>query len=445
MVPRRIVSFCVLLVVFSTQISSQGPPPAGSYTLPNELAHWMSIAADIDGDGNEEIVMTTMDPGMVNTFTPPTPVLILGASGTRITDQTKAFFGDNGPRAYSSKPVAGDFDGDGRLDLLICDRGRNDGPQPPWGTSGTEGKWRAQNIVLLQRDGVLVNANDRYPQTIACNWGCSAGDIDGSGRDAIVINTFGPVPGYGQAYVVQWDGHRFIKTLDLSDGGGNVQGGGNREWGWSIVEDFNKDGKADIVGGKWRKVVWGGGTGLANMRDFPQSQLDKAGYTFHRGAETADFNGDGYPDYVQSISLAEPTLSESRSVLYLSDGRGALVEKVDAFPAVSAYNASDFGNERAVLDVDFDGDLDITTFGTVYSFNAPQRPPTAVWLNDGSGRFSLADWSDAIQTSQTCNFSESYFLKAATPDTYQLVFGGCGKRYVTRTVTKQQPLRFTPR
>lgn len=364
MVPRRIVSSCVLLALFSTQISSQAPP-GGSYTLPSELASWMSIPADIDGDGNEEIVMTTMDPGMVNTLTPPTPVLILGATGTRVVDLTKTYFGDNGPKAYSSKPLAGDFDGDGRLDVLICDRGRNDGPQPQWGTSGTEGKWRAQNLVLLQRDGVLVNANDRYPQTIACNWGCSAGDIDGSGKDTIIINTFGPVPGYGQAYIVQWDGSRFVKTLDLT------MGRPGTEWGWSAVDDFNKDGKADIVGGKWRKVVWGGGTGVTNMRDFAQSELDKAGYTFHRGAETADFNGDGFPDYVQAISFAEPSLAESRSVLYLSDGRGALNEKVDAFPAVSTYNASDFGNERAVIDVDFDGDLDITTFGSVYAFNAP--------------------------------------------------------------------------
>lgn len=68
-----------------------------------------------------------------------------------------------------------------------------------------------------------------------------------------------------------------------------------------------------------------------------------------------------------------------------------------------------------------------------------------MWLNDGTGRFSIADWSDAIQSSQSCNFSQSFFLKAAAPETYQIVFGGCGKRYVTRTVTKQQPLRFTKR
>ena len=43
--------------------------------------------------------------------------------------------------------------------------------------------------------------------------------------------------------------------------------------------------------------------------------------------------------------------------MYESTGKGAFTEKLDAFPVLETYNGSDFGNEAAVLDINFDGAL----------------------------------------------------------------------------------------
>lgn len=440
MIRHRVGTAALLLCALGAQTQTQSNP--STYTLPSHLAQWMAVPADIDGDGQQEIVTTTMDPGQVNQLTAPTQIMILGVEGSRITDRTAALFGGQPPLSYSSRPAVGDFDGDGQLDLMICDRGRNFGPQPPYGTSGTVGVWRAQNQVFLQRNGVLVDHTAVYPQTIACSWGCSAGDVDRSGRASIVVNAFGPVPGFPSGYLVKWDGAKFSKTLDLRPER-QLQ-----DKGFTVAADFNRDGVGDAVWGD--RILWGGGTALANLKSIPRSQVEADGYTFGRGAIAADFTGDGRPDLVKISSRAEPSLAGARFALFTSNGAMELAEKVDAFPALSTYRDSDFGNDTNVLDVNFDGALDIVAFGAVYAFDGStpgpgnQRPPTAVWLNDGTGRFTLRQWSDRVQAGQTCAFYEAYFLKSADSSAYNLVVGGCGKRYAGRTVTPADPITFTP-
>jgi hypothetical protein len=49
-----------------------------------------------------------------------------------------------------------------------------------------------------------------------------------------------------------------------------------------------------------------------------------------------------------------------------------------------------------------------------------------------------------LQASQACAFYEAYFLKSGDATTYNLVVGGCGKRYATRVITPADPLRFAP-
>ncbi len=430
-----------------------GSTQAG-FTLPAALNHWMAIPADLDGDGNEEILMTTMDRGKTEVLTPPTPVYVIGVAEGVVVDRSPDLFDGPAPTSFSAKATVGDFDGDGKLDILICDRGRQAGTRPGYGMAGTLGSWRGQNQVLLQRGGRFVKQPPPvYPEVIADNWGCSAGDVDRSGRDTITINTFGPVPNYTAAYLLKWDGAQFVAGASLARFD-RVNGG--PAWGWSAMADFDKNGYVDIVGA--HRVFWSqANTTLAQqptdtplVKLLPASRAEEAGYTFIRGSLTADLSGDGVPDLVKVGSLDAPTYAGARFALYESDGKGALTEKLDAFPALEAYNDSDFGNELAAIDINFDGFLDITTFGAVYaftSFSGPgdQRPPTAVWLNNGTGRFTFAHWTDAVTSNFAgCPTWESYFLKTPDPSVVNLVVGGCGRGYVTRSVTADSPLSFAP-
>jgi hypothetical protein len=418
--------------------------PQGSiFTLPGTANVWMGNPADFDGDGAQEIVLTTMDPGKDSQLTPPTQVFILSAENGVVTDRSPAWFGGNPPKSYSSKPFTGDFDGDGAMDLLICDRGRTAGPMPTWYWTPTDGVWAAQNQVFLNRDGVLRDYTSVYPQYFNQNWGCSTGDVDKSGRDSIVINSFFAVSGWTNAHLLKWDGSRFVKTVDLVRGAPSAVG-----WGWSATDDFNNDGFADIVGTS--RILWGAAAvaPLTDFKPFATSEVQAAGYTFFRGSITGDLTGDGFPDLVKISSAPEPNFQGARFVLYESDGKGALVEKRDAFPALSAYRDFDFGNDVNIVDINFDGMPDIVPFGITKSAFYPDRPgeqnpPTAVWLNEGGGRFAVAQWSDSIQFTQNCGANQAYFLKTADTDVFNVVVSGCARRYATRRVTRATPLRLT--
>ncbi len=397
----------------------------------------MSVPADIDGDGNQEILMTTMDPGNVSQLTSPTPVYILGTAEGQVIDRSAELFGGTTPTMWSGKLLAADFDGDGAMDVMTCDRGRSAGPQPIWNQPLPEGVWSAQTQIFLQRSGVLVDYTSAYPRVIhSCN-GASAGNIDGSGKATIVSNNWRKVPDWMAAYLLRWNGAAFDVVLNLTN---QDQG-----WGWTETADFDLNGFADVVGLESGKVLWGGGPGLEGVRPLEPSVVQRAGYTFWRGTLSGDFTGDGYPDLITTSSLGGPTLAGTRFALYAGGPNRTLAEKVDAFPAIATYNASDFGHLLTSLDVNFDGFTDIAMFGNVYTFNSPQRPPTAVWLNDGTGRFTLARWSDQLESScQLETLWQAYFLKTPDPKAFNLVVGGCGKQYFTRTVTEASPLTFLP-
>jgi len=406
-----------------------------TFSLPSSTPHWMSIPVDVNADGFEEIVMTTMDQRGISEVTPPTPIYVLGARDSVVTDMTGTLFPSGAPLVYSGKMVSGDFDGDGTVDLMSCDRGRSPGTQPPVDALGTVPIWRGKNQVFLQRNGRFVDVTAGYPDTIACHWGCSASTVDGPrGPASMVISSFGLAPGFSQAYLLRWNGSKFDLTKYLA------AKGVFDNWGWSAGGDFNGDGFGDVVG--LRRVMWGGpqyqdGTVSA-------SKVEQAGYTFMRGSLVADFTGDGIQDLVRTSGLEAPTLAGARFALYAGARGNSLAEKLDAFPDVGTYNLSDFGNELNALDVNFDGFLDIAEFGTVYTFGSVQRAPTSVWLNDGTGRFSQAHWSDPMQSvAGNCALYQAYFLKTPDPRAFNLVLGSCSHDYLTRTVTPEFPLTFT--
>src|SRR5437868_4426196 len=106
-----------------------------------------------------------------------------------------------------------------------------------------------------------------------------------------------------------------------------------------------------------------------------------------QGRAVADFNGDGYPDLVKIVSSKQPALLGARFVMYAGDKAGLFAEKVDAFPAIDTYALREFSIDVSVIDLNCDGFPDIATFGHAYDSGFDfTTSPSAVWLNDGTGR-----------------------------------------------------------
>lgn len=419
--------------------------PAGAFVFPGVDAGYFGLAADLNGDGNEELFLSSIDDNNVHSVSPPTPLYVFAVEGNRLIDRSAQFLGEPPKNWMIRTVVSGDFNGDGQTDLFLCGAGR-EVDQSLLTTPRTPGVGGERDRVFFGRDGALIEASDSLPNAIDFGHGCSGGDLDHSGRDSIVVNNInGAYAPYKASYVLKWSGSQWVVSEPFPAFTGTRTG---KAWGfYTATGDFDKNGYADVVGDQ--EVLWGGPSGpvvrpLTQPAQFPIAKFDM------QGRAVADFNGDGYPDLVKIMSTLHPALLGARFVMYAGDKAGTFAEKVDAFPAVETYGLREFGIDVSVVDLNFDGFPDLATFGSAYDSGFTfDTSPTAVWLNDGTGRFRLAHFTEPTMADSVCagrgSFRNVYFLKTADPKALNMVASGCypgslKQAYLARAVTPAKPL-----
>ena len=259
-----------------------------------------------------------------------------------------------GRRAFGAVDVepaavfAADFDGDGKADLLLQ---RADGAVELWLMDGTT---RRASRVLQPRYSTWIPTG--------------VGDFNGDGRADIAWSHV-IVP---RAQIWLMDG---LETLSSTTHEGN---------GFRVAHtaDFNADGKADIV---WRHadgrvVLW-----LMNGGTFAASRTLQAAGSIFSAAHAGDFNADGKADIVWQGT-------DGRTVLWLMDGT-ATAQSLTVQAAGSAWRATH------LADLNGDGRKDI------------------LWQNVGDG--SVAAWlmnGVATLASQTLRAAGSGWSLALAAD-----------------------------
>jgi hypothetical protein len=284
-----------------------------SATLPTGLSG--SFAAtqlffDIDGDGRDELLMSGYGGTVLLRFT---------AASTWIQLTTALPSG-----LLPTKYLAGDFDGDGDLDLA--------------GAGSTLAG--AQNIML-------VNNGNRTFTAIAPFGGSSQsiaiGDFDNDGDLDIFFG--------GQARLLRNDGGMVftdVTATQLPTAPGNAFG---------EFADVDNDGDLDLLTGDiaGNTMLLLRNTGAAVFVAVPGAVAPQAGA--NRSALFADVDGDGDLDLLRTGLNTPPLLARN-------DGTGLFVDDPGALPAPAASNSQLIGG-----DFDHDGD------------------PDALWLPaPGSGR-----------------------------------------------------------
>jgi uncharacterized repeat protein (TIGR02543 family) len=370
-------------------------------TTPSSL-----LVADFNGDGKRDVaVLSSPFDAIAGT------VSILQGKGDGTLGTAANFNTGIDPRAMT----AFDFNGDGRPDLAIANKG------------GGPSSQRAVTVLLANADGSM-RSGASYQVPALAPIAIVAADFDGNGKADLLVadaysetltllsgngdgtfqvksplagNKLYSVPVYMAAGDLNNDGKPDLAVLN-SDGtvtvlinGGDgsfptqrryVAGTGLSTgfvlsyYGSMFVTDFNDDGNLDLVlalghpdilypGPAFTTVLFGNGDGTL------QAAAGFEAVAHPRGLAVADFNGDGRADLVVAGDYGSP-FSTTAAVLPARAGGGfqaaaGLTGAVDAFNWVGA------------ADLNGDGRQDIVAVS-----DASVSPVTiTTWLGQGNGTF----------------------------------------------------------
>ena len=307
------------------------------------------VVADFNGDGIPDIATCNgFDPGEAN-------ILLSNGDGTFGEAQTYDLAGAN-PVAIA----AGDFNRDGKLDLVVADRGNDFGINDP--DAGLPGGQRV-SVLLGNGDGTFQNASvfraGPFPNSVA------VADFNNNGKpDIVVANN---KTNQGRVSVLFGDGHGgfsppigYMTAIEAKS---------------VVARDFNGDGNVDLAVGTSRdgvvSILLGNGDGTFQAhQDFASS--DPPDFV-----AVADFNGDSKLDLVTAARYAQARFS-----VLLGNGDGTFQAPIDT---TTVLNPMDF----AAGDVDGDGITDMAvvmadTIISIFKGNGDgtfQTPP----LNYGAG------------------------------------------------------------
>jgi hypothetical protein len=247
--------------------------------------------------------------------------------------------------------VAGDFNDDGRKDLVI-------------GARFVSGYYMAYQ----QEQGTFRVRQTRVPSKTYLD--IELADVNGDRREDLLTSC-------GDVFLRQPDGSLAeTSTFQLRPPAGEPPG-----WAFMAAVDFDRDGRTDVAllaNGQDGAIVWLYRNTRNAQKPFPEEPSAKfivSDATVNRdGPTVADFNGDGVADLLLCTRDKQTTVD----ILIGSPADGLSPKRAIS---VKLDDALHFDTRFGVADFNADGRLDLAGFG---------RSPTGavgvyIWLQPGSG------------------------------------------------------------
>ncbi len=326
-----------------------------AWGLATRRAVWGLLPLDIDLDGDLDLLATR------DAWTSSASNSLWTKTGATFGSERQAPTGSCGEGASMSSS-AGDFDGDGDLDVVIA----NGAPNNQGGC-----------VEVLAKDG-----NDMIPLTSlgeGCRdgFGTAVGDLDGDGLpDLLVVSARQAALVYRNRGVAPWLGlHSPTYVSGLPPDAEYALTG--------VLLDYDQDGDLDIAVCIWGEPAVEEPTSyqqlLRNDGDMQFTDVsEEAGVASFKGCMgigTGDIDGNGFPDLYLGTGTPEDVLAPN--VLLMNTG-GAFVDVAEE--AGAAWPGRTHGIVFADMDADQRTDLVSNSGGT----SAPaQSGPLRVAMNRG--------------------------------------------------------------
>jgi hypothetical protein len=345
--------------------------------------------ADVNGDGHPDLI--TVNGGLPIGRGANNSVSVLLNNGKGTFAAPLLFVTDQNPVAVA----AGDFLGDGKLDLVVANHDSNDVSLLAGDGNGVFEAPRDVSQVGLGNGAIVAadfNGDGVTDLAVAHPFGASLHTIDillnngdGTFRKSISLTPSGSVAGM-VAGDFNGDGKMDL-AVSTTDGSSNpviavFLGNGNGTFKKAIdslstnglsslaVGEFNGDTSLDLVGvdnaDNLVDVLLGNGNGTF------QAAINVATGKHPTAVAVADFNGDGNAD------LAVTNNGDSTVGVLFGNGNGT-------FGTQTTYAVSGGETNVTAADLNGDGHPDL-----VVAYNAPLKPNVDVLLNKGDGTFAKA-------------------------------------------------------
>jgi hypothetical protein len=317
-------------------------------------------SSDVNGDGRADLVVAGVGPSLQGQYA----LLLSNGNGTFRA------LSPSGLGAIPPSPLlVGDFNGDGRTDLLFASAG-GQGPV----------------AVLLGHGDATFGASGAISLGAGSPTFVAAGDFNNDNHADLAVTTLDP------------DGQSHVAML-LGEGDGTFQAGTNIDLGTFspmalVSADFNGDGRADLAvagldsttGNILVDVFLGKGDGTfvpgssINVGSIPVS-MGQIGFFVELSAlllVAGDFNGDGHTDLAVAENITG-ALGQGLVEVLTNDGTGT-------FGAPSPINLGFFAQPTALAAGDFNGDgrTDLAVAGLDLFGQAGAE----VLLSNGDGTFA---------------------------------------------------------
>ena len=367
-------------------------------SLPTDGGHW-GLIQDLNVDGRPDIVIANTNNGTVGDL----DSFVYWGSDDGFTPRNRSEV----PSIFAGRPAAADFDKDGILDLVFANGGSfvlhpgdeafERGSFIYWG--GTDGYRKDHRLELptfnakaagaedLDDDGWvdLVFANNfdgQSHETDSCIYGGGPEGFDVNGRTGLRTHEATHL----RIYDVDGDALADPVLLD-SRGLVAFRNAGSRSFEPVIIPDakgaadfaladLNRDDRTDLIlAGSPSRILWGSGRLRFEGEGSTELPTSKA-----RGCETADLDGDGYPEVIFA-NHDDGSSYDIRSFVYWNGPDGFR-------PEVRQELLTSGANSVAVGDIDGDAREDLLFLNI--AGGSADLTPSYIYLGDSQGQYSAA-------------------------------------------------------